>query len=121
MTNYLGFGAGASGFVENYRYVNYEDVTKYITAVNKFEDAFTATILSNNEKKSEFVFLGLRKSTGVSISKYKNLFNSNILSDFENTIKKYINNGFLKIEKDYLKLSTKAFFVSNTIFSDFLL
>ena len=121
LSNYLGFGASASGFVDNLRYVNFADTEKYINAVNNSKKCYSANSLTANDRKSEYIFLGLRKSNGISFQKYNELFNSDIFRDFGKVINKYVDSNFLVVENDNLKLAEKSYFISNEIFSDFIL
>ncbi len=121
LDDYLGIGAGASGFINNLRYTNFADTKKYIDAMNKSEKSYSEHKLSTNDKKSEFVFLGLRKSAGISIKRYNEKFKSDVFEDFGNIIQKYVESGYLILSEKSLRLAEKSYFISNEIFSDFIL
>ena len=74
---YYGYGLGASGYVNGVRYINTKNLTKYM----KFDLDRQKEEVTQGDLKTEFVMLGLRLVDGVSLSKYKCLFNSDILVD----------------------------------------
>ncbi len=67
---YLGIGAGAVGFIKNFRYYTQNNVYEYIKNPIKYEYEY----LNNNDLKKEKVFLGLRSIIG---------FDENILNNEE--------------------------------------
>ncbi len=57
---YLGIGAGAVGFIKNFRYYTQTNVNEYIKNPTHYEYEY----LTNNDIKKEKVLLGLRSITG---------------------------------------------------------
>ncbi len=121
-SDFLGIGAGAHSFIEGSRFFNHCDIKQYIDSIHKKGTAVAESEkVSENEQISEFVFLGLRRERGISISEFEVRFKKSIFDVFSSPIKKYVEWGFLILEDDRMQLSDKGFFVSNTIFSDFVL
>lgn len=67
---YIGIGAGAVGFIKNFRYYTQNNVYEYIKNPIKYEYEY----LNNDDLKKEKVFLGLRSIVG---------FDENILNNKE--------------------------------------
>ena len=69
---------------------------------------------------SEYMILGLRKTSGVSISGFEEKFNASIYEVFGEKIEKFIENGLLINQGDRLFLSDYGTDVSNQVFMEFL-
>lgn len=112
--HYYGFGLGASGYIDNIRYTNTKSITKYIEGRCIYEKE----ILSEKVEMENEMILGLRKTEGVSIDKFKNKFNIDIENKFD--INKIIEEGKLIKEDGYLKINEKYFYLSNEILINFI-
>ena len=111
---YIGVGLGASGYLGGYRYDNNTDLKAYFKTFK--ENCYKLTI---EDKKNEFMMLGLRLVSGVSINRYNELFNSNIFDDFK-VINELINKGLLVIEKDNIKIPDDKLLLANLVWSEFV-
>ncbi len=118
---YLGFGVGASSFCENERYKNRANLKEYIEKAGKEDIREEITKLNLNDAMSEFMFLGLRKTAGVSKSEFKNNFTFSIEKIFGKIIEKHIKNRLLLDDGGFLRLSDRGLDISNYVISDFLL
>jgi len=76
------------------------------------------TILSENDHEKEYIFLGLRKSKGLNISKYNRNFKTDFRQKYKPAILKYKN--LLDINEKIIKLKPEAYFISNEIFTEFM-
>ncbi len=116
--DFLGLGAGAYSCLRGKRFSNYCRLDDYIAsggiAVCESEEITLAG------QMSEFVFLGLRCTEGISLSEFEARFEKKITDVFGAPIRKYCDWGFMVCENDRLRLSDKGFFVSNIIFADFV-
>lgn len=110
---YIGCGMGGAGYFNSYRYSNYKTLKNYINLME--EDRI---YIDFEEKKKEYLLLGLRKLKGVSISQYKERFNSSMFDDFN--LKKYLDTGLLKIENDFLYIPEDKMFISNQVLTEFV-
>lgn len=108
---YIGFGLGASSYLNGVRSKNTGGILSY---GNETEE-----ILSLNDKMSEFVILGLRMANGISISEFEKRFGRSIYEVFDFQLRKHA--AFIKKNGGRLFLEREAFYVSNAIFADFLL
>jgi oxygen-independent coproporphyrinogen-3 oxidase len=108
---YIGAGAGAHSFINNIRSKNTTDINNYIENLNKcIIPEIESLRLKPEEGMKEFIFLGLRKTEGISISKAEELGLNLLYASGE-----LIDGGCLEIEKDYLRLTKKGVVVSNTV------
>ena len=69
--------------------------------------------------KNEYFLMGLRMIKGVSISKYKSIYNKEMFIDFP-FINKFIDLGLLKIVGDNLSFTDKGLRLSNIVFREFV-
>ncbi len=119
--DFIGFGAGAFSCANGVRSSNVLDIEEYIESVKKkkSEKVFREE-LSDFDKMSEFVFLGLRLENGIVEKEFKDRFNLNIDEVFGKQIDKYAKTEFLIRENGKIRFSDKGFFVSNIILADFV-
>lgn len=119
---YFGFGAGAHGYVNGKRYSNAGPLKKYMEPlIDGKLPIFEENIVSKKEMMEEEMFLGLRKTDGVSISRFSNKFEENLFDVFDSAIKEMINRELLTIDGDYIRLTKKGRFLGNEVFQEFLL
>ncbi len=128
--NYLGLGLGAASMVDNVRWSNTRDFTKYLDGCMEKENLEK---LSKKSQMEEFMFLGLRLVRGVDVEEFRQLFSEDIFEVYGEVIDKYIKSGHLELVTDYdehqtgfqegahLRLTDAGLDVSNTIMADFLL
>ena len=108
---YIGAGAGAHSFIDKIRSRNIKDINAYIEQLsNGIIPEIESTKLTSEEALKEFIFLGLRKTEGISISKSEET-GLNIIDASEALIKE----GLLEIAKDHLRLTRKGIVISNSV------
>lgn len=120
--DYYGFGAAASSLVDNIRYTNVRDSREYQKAngdIQIIREEFTE--LSRNEQMEEFMFLGLRKTKGISLTEFETNFNLRIKSVYGEKIEKLKRNGLLKQEGSMLFLTDRGIDISNMVLAEFLI
>lgn len=123
---YLGFGIGAASFVNETRYSNTRDINAYMDTLNKKDmklDSIRENVekLDINDAKEEFVFLGLRKTDGISLEDYKERFGEDINKQYEKEIASNVEKGLLVIEGDRMKLTRSGVDISNSVMADFII
>lgn len=122
LDGYIGCGAAAHSFVNGVRYSNSKDINQYINLIKKYGHArIEEHINDENDFIEEFIFLGLRKTKGISKSEFIERFDMNINKVYEKTINKHIKNGLLMDDGKNLKLTPLGIELSNTVMSDFIL
>ena len=107
--NYYGFGAGASGFVNNARYDNTKSVFKYNAGITRvYEEK-----LSINELMKDEVMLSLRKISGINKDIFYKKYDVLLEDAFD--YKDLVRNNFLTETGKYVYIKEDKLFVSNEI------
>lgn len=129
--NYLGLGLGAASMVDDVRWTNKRNTDDYISCF--LAKSSYAGVRENVEKLTledrmeEFMFLGLRLTTGVDLVEFETLFGKKIEEVYSEVICKYAEWGLLrrfveeKTGHEHLCLTTKGLDVSNTVMADFII
>ncbi|MDN7245811.1 radical SAM family heme chaperone HemW [Planococcus shenhongbingii] len=119
---YIGVGAGAHGYVNGVRYSNAGPLKKYMAPLDEgIRPILNTHEVPVNEKMEEEMFLGLRKTAGVSISGFEEKFQQSLEQVYGAILAKEVANENLAIEGDRVKLTKKGRFVGNEVFEQFLL
>ncbi len=116
--HYLGFGPSAAGYIGNIRYNNFADFRDYYIILDENKIMMDKIIVNEEDHEKEFIFLGLRKSTGMNLEDFKNIFKASFTEKYESVIYKFRN--LLEINDGSIKLKPEAYFISNEIFSEFM-
>ena len=107
--NYYGFGLNASGYEGKKRYKNKSILNDYLNNPLQFEEQ---TVLTDNQKKEEEIFLALRLKEGISTDK--------IAPKYSIIIEKYTRLNLVEIKNNHLKLTKQGILLSNEIMSEFI-
>lgn len=118
---YYGFGAGAHSYVDGVRKSNIGPVNHYIQQIKDGKlPILEETTLTLTEKMEEEMFLGLRKTEGVSIENFQEKFKQNPLQLFSEQLKSLKNKGLIDISSGNIKLTKKGMFLGNEVFQAFI-
>ena len=119
---YLGIGLGAASLVNNVRYKNTDDLLYYMEHSSDLS-AIQENVekLSLQEQMEEFMFLGLRKTEGVSVTEFKNTFGKTMEECYGEQIQKLKEQGLLEQKDGRLMLTRPGIDVSNYVFGEFLI
>ncbi|MGM8214165.1 radical SAM family heme chaperone HemW [Bacillaceae bacterium W0354] len=119
---YYAFGAGAHGYLNDERYVNFRPVNHYIKAVNdNNKPILHRDIISLKEKVEEEMFLGLRKMEGVSDLDFKQKYSFSYRDLYQKDIQRLTDNKLLVDDFDRIALTKKGMLFGNDVFSSFLI
>ena len=111
---YYGFGLGAAGYIDNIRYTNTRNLSKYISGSYERQEE----LLTKEDKiKYEFI-LGLRLTSGLNKDNFNKKYGINI-NEIE-VIKELINKGLLIDDKINIYVPKKYFYVLNDILVNFV-
>lgn len=122
MGEYIGCGSAAHSYSDGFRYNNEENVETYIQKINTYGNAIVEKKQNSyKDDMEEFMFMGLRKTLGVSKSKFQKIFKKDIHSVYESVINKYVANGLMVENNENIFLTNKGIEVSNVIMAEFLL
>ncbi len=119
---YYGIGAGAHSYVAGKRISNAGPIKKYMSAIDEhgFPHVETHSV-TLQEKMEEELFLGLRKTQGVSSSHFLEKFSVSIFDVFASQIKEQKEKGLLEEKDGFIRLTHKGKFLGNEVFQAFLL
>jgi len=118
---YIGFGLGAAGLINETRLRNTDDLEYYIANASNTEKIKVETeILPETAQMEEYMFLGMRKTEGVSISRFAVLFGNSMEHYYGNQIKKLEKAGLIQRKGDCMMLTKRGIDVSNYVLSEFI-
>ncbi len=119
--DYLGLGLGAASMVRNIRMSNTGDMKTYLEKCGEPKTMRTdVQFLEEPQQMEEFMFLGLRKTRGISKKEFRRVFGRDIELVYEKALEKLLSNGMLLEKKDRLYLSKEGVLLSNAVLSEFL-
>lgn len=130
---YIGFGAGAHGYIAGVRTINIANPFRYVNSMkeqSKVSDfpVTPATIehtrIIKRRDMEDTMIMGLRMlQDGVSIDRFKKRFGVDFRNIFSEEINSQIKSGMLKwgnLEEKNLILTEKAYFLANRVFVEFI-
>lgn len=121
MHEYIGFGAGAHGFLGNNRYANVNSIDDYIKLVSIGRKPVEySEKISKNELFEETIMLGLRTVYGVDMDDIKNKFNVDIMKEKMQEILKFRAMQMIDTTNNVLRVTDKGMPVLNKIILDLL-
>lgn len=128
-TDYAGFGLGAASLRENVRWSNTAELAEYLAHAGQTGEETRIkkemSRLSIQDQMEEFMFLGLRKTEGVSASTFERLYGKPLEAVYEEPVERLIREGLLlRYRKEdgsvFFRLSDKGIDVSNYALAMFL-
>lgn len=118
---YYGIGAGAHGYTNGKRIANYGPLKKYITPLKLGRlPVLEEHLIPLHEQMEEEMFLGLRKTEGVSLIGFKERFHVEMTEIFAKSLEQQMEKGLLEIEGDYVRLTKQGKLLGNEVFQAFL-
>ena len=122
---YIGIGASAHSYLNNIRYCNVSNLKEYISNMENVEADFEEKYIVNErqnleDRKNEFMLLGLRKIDGVSISMFKEKYVENPIFKYRDSLEKLVNEGLVLIDGDMIKLTNKGLDLANIVWEEFI-
>ena len=106
---YYGFGLGASGYINNYRYTNTKSISDYLKNKRviykeklKIEDIITYELI-----------LGFRLIDGINKINFKNKFNRELIN--QRKIKELLEKNYLVDDGNNIKISYNKLYIENSI------
>ena len=145
---YIGIGLAAHSYLNYVRYTNTSEMEQYVTRMNNLNGQIVNDILKlskNKEKasleekekniettyeieevqdvedrKKEYMLLGLRTIEGVSISKFKEKYIDNPLFLFRKELEKLVEEKLVMIDGDDIRLTNKGLDLANLVWKEFI-
>ena len=116
--NYIGLGLSAHSMYNNVRFENTDNLTQYIAGKSSRKNIIK---LSQKDKMAEFMFLGLRMSDGISMTKFFTEFGVDIHTVYGDVLRRSVENRLVEVCGDIVKLSANGIDLSNLVLSEFLM
>ena len=130
---YLGIGAGAASLIsiqskntseiqEQIRFNHVKNRNKYIQNINQKQAIeIEQENLTLENQMEEFMYLGLRKTAGISKNKFLKFFGRDIGEVYGSIIKRLEEDQLIISKEDNLMLTHRGMDISNYVLSEFLL
>lgn len=116
---YKGFGLSASSFDGKSRFMNYKNLTKYLSKA-PLGECFECEVLSEDQKIMEFLMLSLRQRKGVGLRRVLYLLKDSSKNRFLEKIKCLKSEGLVRVVDDRIQLTLKGMFLENEVILDLL-
>ncbi|MGM0874327.1 MAG: radical SAM family heme chaperone HemW [Bacillota bacterium] len=118
---YYGFGAGAHGYIDGVRTSNIGPIKKYMEQIQQTGEAYNSqNAVSKEEEMEEEMFLGLRKTAGVSKEIFYKKYNVHLAQVFPQQIDKLVSLGLIIDDEQVIKLTHKGKLLGNEVFQEFI-
>ncbi len=119
---YAAFGAAACGFDGSSRFMATESVEEYICQAGE-ASIYNEESLSREDLLSEFMFMGLRKSSGANLREAHERFGVDVMERFASEMEPFFKNGMLAYDSEtqVLKLTERGMELGNLIFEIFVI
>ena len=125
---YIGLGLAAYSYLNGVRYGNTSNIEKYINVqdfLNRSELEESGIkiideVQTLEDKRKEYMLLGLRKIEGVSIQKFKEKFIENPIFLFRKELEKLVNEELIAIDGDFIRLTNKGLDLANIVWEEFV-
>ncbi len=118
LKEYLGFGLGASSYINSHRLKNETDFNAYLK--DEYHEPIEDILINKEDSMSEFMFLGLRQMKGVLKKEFLKKYETTIESVFGKEIKKLNSEALLLEAEDRIVLTDKGIDYGNYVFSNFI-
>ncbi|WJE14444.1 radical SAM family heme chaperone HemW [Halobacillus sp. ACCC02827] len=119
---YYGIGAGAHGYMPGKRTINIRPLPAYVKqAMENGKPVLHEEPITRKEMMEEEMFLGLRKTQGVKVERFKEKYDQPIVDVFGQAISAMKDRRLMEEEQGYLRLTPKGRILGNEVFQEFLL
>lgn len=116
--HYLGLGPSAHSYNGDSRSWNVANNPRYMKGIFTHEEVSETEQLDLRTRYNEWIMTGLRRTKGISIEKARSTFGVDLLTQFEQDLQAYLEQGDAVVENGFLKLSTLGFLIADRIASD---
>ncbi len=118
---YIGMGLASHSYFNRKRFSIIDKLDKYIENENCLEKNIIINEVQGRESQAkEYMLIGLRKISGVSISKFEKKFRINPLFYFRFEINNLVEKGLIEVDLDNIKLTKKGLDFANIVFEEFV-
>ncbi len=124
---YIGFGLGASSYLGDVRFSNISNLNDYLS-LDMAEEAGSGfrTLrkdimrLSRKNRMEEFMFLGLRKTEGISEQDFQENFSVDVADIYGESLRRFVKDGLMLHDRGHYRFTERGMDVSNILLAEFL-
>ncbi|MFA0816601.1 MAG: radical SAM family heme chaperone HemW [Anaerofustis sp.] len=121
MEEYVGFGLNASSFAGQTRFSNPSDMQGYIRMANAGgRNNPDGKKMASSELESDYIILGLRKTDGIDLIEFKDVFHEDFMKRYHNVAENLICEGLLELKTSRLSLTEKGLDYANCVMREFI-
>ena len=120
-TAYIGLGAAAHSFDIKSRQWNVDDISTYITEINKGNVPMERETLNRATSYNDIVTTALRTCEGIDLEKLAQQLGKEYSETLITSSKDFIDKGLLKLHDGHIRLTHKGIFISDTIMSELMI
>lgn len=117
--SYLGIGPSAASYngidIRRTNPSNLKSYLEYFSLKNYEKPYFQEEHLNEEERREERIFISLRTKKGINLKDFFKAFGEKEYINLKEKAKPWIDNGMLKEEKDFLRLTQNGIFISDNI------
>lgn len=117
LEEYLGVGLQAASQYNYTRMVNPKRISEYLQGVQ--EKVLTMHRVEDFDPKMETILMGLRKTEGISLEKYRLHYKVDLFDAFPK-LTKHLDSKLLTIEDGYLRFTNQGMYLSNQVYMDII-
>lgn len=120
---YKGFGVSASSYENGIRYTNISNIEKYVENVQNGQFKKNYIVEEKQDRETmmkEYMLLGLRKITGVSINQFRKKFGTIPIFKYNKEITKLTNEGLIESNGINIRLTKKGLDLANLVWKEFV-
>jgi oxygen-independent coproporphyrinogen-3 oxidase len=116
---YYGFGNSAHSYDgASLRWSNERDAARYFERIEKTESPIVEqTDLSEDDARSESIFLGLRLMRGIDLQNYSSRFGRDLRDEYNGELDRLSEAGLIEFDDERLKLTSRGALLSNEVFA----
>ncbi len=119
--NYIGIGPAASSHIDGIRKTNISDIDEYIRRIESGTDPADETeTLTDEQKLTESIYLGLRTSEGIDIKALSDEYSVDLRSLWQDELVSFGEAGLVRFDSYRLLLTTTGMWVSDMVVTSLL-
>ncbi len=100
------------------RWANERDAAKYVELIEKHESPIVErTELSDEDARSESIFLGLRLMRGINLANYRARFGRDLREEYNGEMDRLSAAGLIEVDSEVLRLTSRGALLSNEVFA----
>ncbi|MDD4291828.1 MAG: radical SAM family heme chaperone HemW [Clostridia bacterium] len=117
---YLGIGVAAHSFLGDVRSSNIQSLDNYIQRINEGKSVqSTSHKLSLNEAEWEYFMLAMRKTEGMDITAYNQMFYTDFIARYSQTIQRLERLGLIVYDENSINIRPEKMYLLNSILTEF--